>query len=117
MASAVFSEQQTVTEILNSIANLFTFFNQPYREKQLREGLTISVFGKADEYRGSLQMTNPVVDLIGDRTGRIVPIYPQSEEHGIKTWEFAGWVENALSRCEARGILDPLPENVIAENC
>lgn len=92
-----------------------TFFNQPYREKQLREGLTISVFGKADEYRGSLQMTNPVVDLIGDRTGRIVPIYPQSEEHGIKTWEFAGWVENALSRCEGRGILDPLPESVIAE--
>jgi ATP-dependent DNA helicase RecG len=92
-----------------------TFFNQPYREKQLREGLTISVFGKADEYRGSLQMTNPVVDLIGDRTGRIVPIYPQSEEHGIKTWEFAGWVENALSRCEARGILDPLPESVIAD--
>ena len=92
-----------------------TFFNQPYREKQLREGLTISVFGKADEYRGSLQMTNPVVDLIGDRTGRIVPIYPQSEEHGIKTWEFAGWVENALSRCEARGILDPLPESVIAQ--
>ena len=92
-----------------------TFFNQPYREKQLREGLTISVFGKADEYRGSLQMTNPVVDLIGDRTGRIVPIYPQSEEHGIKTWEFAGWVENALSRCAARGILDPLPESVIAE--
>ena len=92
-----------------------TFFNQPYREKQLREGLTISVFGKADEYRGSLQMTNPVVDLIGDRTGRIVPIYPQSEEHGIKTWEFAGWVENALSRCVARGILDPLPESVIAE--
>ncbi len=92
-----------------------TFFNQPYREKQLREGLTISVFGKADEYRGSLQMTNPVVDLIGDRTGRIVPIYPQSEEHGIKTWEFAGWVENALSRCAARGILDPLPESVIAD--
>ena len=29
---------------------------------------------------GSLQMTNPVVDLIGDRTGRIVPIYPQSEK-------------------------------------
>jgi len=85
-----------------------TFFNQPYREKQLREGLTISVFGKAEEYRGSLQMTNPVVDLIGDRTGRIIPIYPQSGEHGIKTWEFAGWIENVLTRSVARGIFDPL---------
>lgn len=92
-----------------------TFFNQPYREKQLREGLTISVFGKADEYRGALQMTNPVVDLIGDRTGRIVPIYPQSGEHGIKTWEFASWIENTLARCSARGIFDPLPVSTVEE--
>ena len=49
-----------------------------------------------------MQMTNPVVDLIGDRTGRIVPIYPQSEKAQIATWELAGWVENALERC-ARG--------------
>ena len=38
-------------------------------------------------------MTNPVVDLIGDRTGRIVPIYPQSEKAALTTWEIAGWVE------------------------
>ena len=56
------------------------FFNQPWRERQLREGLQIALFGKADTYRGGLQMTNPIVDLIGDRTGRIVPIYPQSEK-------------------------------------
>ena len=56
------------------------FFNQPWREKQLREGLNISLFGKPDVFRGGLQMTNPIVDLIGDRTGRIVPIYPQSEK-------------------------------------
>ena len=35
-------------------------------------------------------MTNPVVDLIGDRTGRIVPIYPQSEKADLNTWEIAG---------------------------
>ena len=54
------------------------FFNQPWRERQLREGLQIALFGKADVYRGGLQMSNPVVDLIGDRTGRIVPIYPRA---------------------------------------
>jgi len=42
------------------------FFNQPWRERQLREGLHIALFGKADVYRGGLQMSNPVVDLIGD---------------------------------------------------
>jgi ATP-dependent DNA helicase RecG len=88
------------------------FFNQPWREKQLREGLQIALFGKADVYRGGLQMTNPVVDLIGDRTGRIVPIYPQSEKTGLSTWEIAGWVEDALKRCEPRGIADPVPADV-----
>ena len=44
------------------------FFNQPWRERQLSEGLQIALFGKADTYRGGLQMSNPIVDLIGDRT-------------------------------------------------
>ena len=79
------------------------FFNQPWRERQLRPGLQVALFGKADIYRGGLQMTNPVVDLIGDRTGRIVPIYPQSEKAQITTWELAGWVENALERCRRAG--------------
>ena len=49
------------------------------------------------------------VDLIGDRTGRIVPIYPQSEKVQINTWEIAGWVEEALRRCRDRRIADPVP--------
>jgi ATP-dependent DNA helicase RecG len=88
------------------------FFNQPWRERQLREGLNIALFGKADMYRGGLQMTNPIVDLIGDRTGRIVPIYPQSEKAGLSTWEIAGWVEDAIAKCRPRGLADPLPESV-----
>ncbi len=91
------------------------FFNQPWRERQLREGLQIVLFGKAEVYRGGLQMTNPIVDLIGDRTGRIVAIYPQSEKVQLSTWEIAGWVENALDRCAARGFGDPLPASIRAE--
>ncbi|HQV57571.1 MAG TPA: DEAD/DEAH box helicase, partial [Ilumatobacteraceae bacterium] len=89
-----------------------TFFNQPWRERQLREGLNISLFGKPELYRGGLQMTNPIVDLIGDRTGRIVPIYPQSEKAGLNTWEIAGWIENALQRCADRGVADPLDTTI-----
>ena len=88
------------------------FFNQPWRERQLVEGLNIALFGKVDTYRGGLQMTNPIVDLIGDRTGRIVPIYSQSEKAQVSTWELAGWVQNALDRCAPRGILDPLPQPI-----
>jgi ATP-dependent DNA helicase RecG len=90
------------------------FFNQPWRERQLRPDMTVALFGRADTYRGSLQMTNPVVDLLGDRTGRIVPIYPQSEKADLQTWEIAGWVEGALERCRARGIADPVPDEVRA---
>lgn len=90
-----------------------TFFNQPWRDKQLKVGLTISVWGKADTYRAALQMTNPIVDLIGDRTGRIVPIYPQIGDSGVKTWELAKWIEETLRRCVARGINDPTPPEVV----
>ena len=89
-----------------------TFFNQPWRAKQMYEGLQVAMFGKADMYKGALQMTNPIVDLIGDRTGRIVPIYPQSDKANVSTWELAGWIENALERCKVRGLLDPVPQQV-----
>ena len=92
------------------------FFNQPWREKQLREGLKVALFGKVERFRGAWQMTNPVVDLIGDRTGRIVPIYPQSEKSGLHTWELASWVESALERCRTRGIADPVPPEMLADH-
>ena len=88
------------------------FFNQPWRDRQLKAGLQVAMFGKPDLYRGVLQMSNPLVDLIGDRTGRIVPIYPQSEKVQVSTWELATWVENALERCRERGISDPLPSDL-----
>jgi ATP-dependent DNA helicase RecG len=92
------------------------FFNQPWRDRQLTEGLQVALFGKPDVYRGGLQMTNPIVDLIGDRTGRIVPIYPQSDKAQLSTWEIAGWVENAIDRASPRGIGDPVPPAVLARH-
>lgn len=91
------------------------FFNQPWRTRQLQEGLQVAIFGKAEMFRGALQMTNPIVDLIGDRTGRIVAIYPQSEKVNVSTSEIANWVENALERCKARGICDPVPTDLLGQ--
>ena len=88
-----------------------TFFNQPWRAKQLSEGMQAVVFGKCERYRGRLQMTNPVVDLVGDRTGRIVPVYPQSEKAGLMTWQLAGWMSEALRR--ALPVPDPLPPDIV----
>lgn len=90
-----------------------TFFNQPWREKQLTPGLTVAVFGKAERYKGYLQMTNPLVDPVGDRTGRIVPIYPQSEKSRISSWDLARWIEDALAKSAPRGIADPVPVEIL----
>ena len=99
-----------------------TFFNQPWREKQLSgapgdggSSVEVALFGKVEDFRGQRQMTNPVVDLLGNRTGRIVPIYPQSEKVRLTTWEIAGWVEQVIRRSEARGIEDPVPAEVLAD--
>ena len=67
------------------------------------------VFGKVERFRGRSRMTNPVVDLVGDRTGRIVPVYPQSEKAGLSSWEIGDWVAEALRRAQA--FRDPLPES------
>jgi ATP-dependent DNA helicase RecG len=90
-----------------------TFFNQAWRERQLAEGLTVALFGKVELFGGRKQMTNPVVDLIGNRTGRIVPIYPQSEKARLSTWEIGDWVAEALRRSARRGLADPVPEWVL----
>jgi ATP-dependent DNA helicase RecG len=88
-----------------------TFFNQPWRATQLKAGTQAVFYGKLDVFQGRKQMTNPVVDLIGDRTGRIVPIYPQSEKAQLTTWELGGWVEEALRR--AGTLDDPVPAWVL----
>lgn len=83
------------------------FFNQPWRERQLSTTAEVAIFGKVENYKRQLQMTNPVVDFVGDKTGKVVPIYPQSEKAGVSSWDLARYMEEALER--AGEISDPLP--------
>ncbi len=90
------------------------FFNQAWRERQLKVGTQVSVFGKVESYRGKRQMTNPVVDVLADPeansdvTGTIVPVYPQSGKAEVHTWQLRRAVASCLQRTEARGFADPL---------
>ena len=89
------------------------FFNQPWRSKQLSEGDEIIIFGRLDLYQGRNQMTNPIVDLVGDRTGRIVAVYPQSEIAGVQSWDLDSLVAEALRRVmKVRDFEDPVPEQI-----
>lgn len=105
------------TSLLNVV-----FFNQPWREKQLAVGTEAAFFGRLEVYRGRRQMTNPVVDVIGranaadDKTGVIVPVYPQSGKAEVFTWQLRGLVADALARCAARGFAEPLEEDLLGRH-
>ena len=76
----------------------------------------MSLFGKLDVYRGKRQMTMPVVDVLGragvadDKTGVILPIYPQSGKAEVFTWQLRTLVGEALAKCAPRGFADPLAD-------
>jgi ATP-dependent DNA helicase RecG len=106
------------------------FFNQGWRERQLRPGTQVSLFGKVEQYRGKRQMTNPVVDVLSapdgadarsgaeaatspsDVTGTVVPVYPQSGKAEVHTWQLRRAVATCLERTKARGFADPLDARV-----
>ena len=92
-----------------------TFFNQPWRAKQLATGVQALFFGTLDLYRGSRRMVNPVVDVLvgvdGDartatRTMRVIPVYPASPKAGLTSWELSRACAEALER--AGEFADPL---------
>ncbi|HEX7131485.1 MAG TPA: ATP-dependent DNA helicase RecG [Iamia sp.] len=91
-----------------------TFFNQGWRERQLPAGTQCVLFGKVDSYRGEVQMTNPVVDLLGDQTGRFVPVYPQSEKVRVTSQDVGRWMKEVLDR--AGEFAEPLPEWVTTQH-
>jgi ATP-dependent DNA helicase RecG len=85
-----------------------SFFNQPWRSQQLQEGMEVAVSGKVATFRGRRQMANPSVEVIeGEWTGRVVPIYPQSEKAGISSMEIGACVAEAL--LWAGQLEDPVP--------
>jgi len=90
-----------------------TFFNQGWRARQFSAGQRVTVFGKVRIYRNQRQMANPVIDLVGDQTGRIVPIYPQSGKANVSSVELSRYVNEALER--AGDFADPVPERHLSD--
>jgi len=102
------------TSLLNIV-----FFNQAWRERQLAVGTEAAFFGKVESYQGKRQLTNPVVDVLGklgENTGTVVPVYPQSGKADVFTWQLRKIVASALEWVRAAGgVADPLDEPVRRE--
>ena len=91
-----------------------TWFNQAFRQRQLREGTEVALSGTVERYRGRLQMSSPDADVL-DRpsesliTGRVMPVHPTVG--GVGPGYIRRAIHNALLR--SRPISDPVPDEIL----
>jgi ATP-dependent DNA helicase RecG len=88
-----------------------TYFNAAWQARRFRVGDAVTVYGKVDAWTGGgrtvLQLTNPVMDPVGNDTLPVIPIYPQSAKSRITTWEISTAVAETLRRLG--DLTDPMP--------
>jgi ATP-dependent DNA helicase RecG len=100
-----------------------TFFNQAWRERDLRRGRWGLFAGKVTEFRGKRQLNGPAYQLLrADATqdeaaeeieefaGAMIPVYPAAQ--AVPTWVIARCVRTVLDRFEPPA--DPLPGSIRA---
>ena len=100
-----------------------TFFNQAWRERELRRGRWGLFAGKITDFRGKRQLNGPAYQLLSvDATqdeaaeeieefaGAIIPVYPAAQ--AVPTWVIAKCVRTVLDTFQPPD--DPLPATVRA---
>ena len=100
---------------------ILTFFNQAWREKDLREGRQGLFAGKVGIFKGKRQLSHPeyllipdgddVDAAIGDFAGKFLPVYPATSK--LPSWKIAQCVRLALAALEE--ISDYVPSELLAE--
>ncbi len=89
-----------------------TFFNQPWREREMRVGRQGLFAGKVGVFKGKRQLAHPDYELIpegsdvdsavDDFAGKYLPVYPATSK--LASWKIAQCIELAI------GALDELPD-------
>jgi len=106
---------RTILEVVitdGSAKMWLTFFNQPWREKELRVGRSGMFAGKVGVFNGKRQLSHPDYQLIPDGSdvdeaiagfaGKFIPVYPSASK--FPSWKIAQCVEIVLDS------LDPIPD-------
>ncbi|WP_327069072.1 ATP-dependent DNA helicase RecG [Kitasatospora sp. NBC_01250] len=97
------------------------FFNQGWRQKELRPGLQGLFAGKVGVFNRSRQLASPDYQLLDDDAdsqaaqqfaGRMIPVYPASAQ--MPSWKLSLAIEMALTTHLA-AVGEPLPEALRAE--
>ncbi|WOF21619.1 ATP-dependent DNA helicase RecG [Microbacterium betulae] len=97
-----------------------TFFNQEWRQGELRQGRRGVFSGKVGEYRGERQFSHPNYELFDDEgdaleraqdfANRLIPIYPATS--AVTSWQF----EKLAAQCldQLGEVPEPLPAELRA---
>ena len=96
-----------------------TFFNQAWREKDLKVGAQGLFAGKLGAYKGKRQLTHPdyvmipdggdVDSAIGDFAGKYLPIYPATSK--LPSWKISQCIRVALDALD--DVPDHVPEKIL----
>ena len=97
-----------------------TFFNQAWREKELKPGRQGLFAGKVGVFNGKKQLSHPDYEMIPDGddvdaaassfAGKYLPVYPATAK--MASWKISKCVEMAVESLDE--VVDYLPENIRA---
>ncbi|CAN2208504.1 RecG RecG-like helicase [Candidatus Nanopelagicaceae bacterium] len=99
-----------------------TFFNQAWREKDLKVGSQGLFAGKVGSFNGKKQLAHPDYEMIPDGNdvdsavagfaGLYIPLYPSSAK--LPSWKIAQCMDLALAALDH--VDDPIPEALLLKN-
>lgn len=89
-----------------------TIFNSKYLAEKLTEGEEYIFYGKVTANKGSLEMTNPMIEPV-DRETAMMPVYPLTA--GITSKVLSKIIENALNIYIEKKEYDCIPDRIRQE--
>ncbi|MFM6841181.1 MAG: ATP-dependent DNA helicase RecG [Candidatus Planktophila sp.] len=99
-----------------------TFFNQAWREKELKVGSKGLFAGKVGKFNTKMQLTHPDYELIPDGgdedsavagfAGRYIPLYPSTAK--LPSWKIASCIDIVLASLDE--VEDPIPVSLLEKN-
>jgi len=103
-----------------------TFFNQRWREKNLRVGRVGLFAGTVSEFRGVRTLTHPKfalfadvgidvsqeADAITEFTGEIISVYPSTQD--LASWQIQAAIDVVLASADE--LIDPIPTELVTKH-
>lgn len=99
-----------------------TFFNQAWREKELKVGSKGLFAGKVGKFKEKMQLSHPDYEMIPDGNdvdsavagfaGQFIPLYPSSAK--LPSWKIAQSIDLALAALDE--VEDPIPAPLLEKN-